>query len=157
MTKKKELTEEDKKLTEEIAELVIEQSEDTLSAKQELFCQTFATKWGLFGNWVQTYIEVYEPNQSKPNWYKTACASSSRMLSNVKLIKRINELLEENWLSEVEVKKQHKYLIEQHTDLWVKMRAVDSFYKVNWMLTDKLEVSGSLSLVDLHNNTKWDD
>jgi len=119
-----------------------------------LFCQTFATKWGLFGNWVQTYIEIYEPDTTKPNWYKTACSSASQILSNIKVIKRINDLLESNGLNDVEVDKQHKFLIEQHFDLWTKMRAISEYNKLKARITAKLEVSWSVSLLDLHNQTE---
>jgi len=144
----------DKKIVEDLTEDLKELSEDTLSKKQELFCQTFATKWGLFGNWVQTYIEVYNPDKSKWTWYKTACSTASQILSNLKVIKRINELLEEWWLNDVEVDKQHKFLIEQHTDLSTKMRAISEYNKLKARITSKLEVSWSISLLDLHNQSK---
>lgn len=139
-----------KNITEQDQEILDELSEDKLSAKQEMFCQLFATKGSLFGNGVQTYLEVYDVDETKPNWYKTACSAASRLLSNVKVYTRINQLLEENWLNDVEVDKQLKYLIEQHSDLWVKMRAIDSYNKLKQRLTDKIEVSGTVSyqLVD---------
>ena len=144
----------EKKVLEVDREIELEYSEDKLSAKQELFCQTFATKGGLFGNWVQTYIEVYSPDQGKTNWYKTACSSASQILSNIKVTKRINELLESEGLNEVEVDKQHKYLIEQHSDLWVKMRAIAEFNKLKGRIEEKLKVTWSLSLTDLHERSQ---
>ena len=113
--------------------------EEKLTKKQELFCQTFTTKWWLFGNGVQTYIEVYEPDTTKSNWYKTACQSASQILSNIKVCNRINELLESNGLNDVEVDKQHKYLIEQHVDFWTKMRAISEYNKLKWRIIEKIE------------------
>ncbi len=64
-----------------------------LNAKQEKFCQIYVSDKEFFGNWVQSYIEVYKPDESKPNWYKSACISASQILSNIKVTRRISELL----------------------------------------------------------------
>jgi len=141
MAKKKEVA-----LTEEEKELQVWHSDDKLNKKQELFCQTFATKWALFGNWVRTYIEVYSPNMTKPNRYKTACSTASEILSYPKVYKRINQLLEEDWLNDVEVDKQHKYLIEQQVDLWVKMRAIDSYNKLKQRMEDKIKIEQDITI-----------
>ena len=101
-----------------------------LNEKQELFCKLYATDKEFFGDGLETYIEVYQPDETKPNWRKSASASVSRMLINISLIERINELLDENGFNDLQVKKQHSFLITQHADLGVKQRAVSDFYKL---------------------------
>jgi len=125
-----------------------EEEESTLgklNPKQELFCQLYTSK-EFYWNWVQTYIEVYKPDQTKKNWYKTACAAASRLLSNVKICTRISELLDTAGFNNEFVDKQHLFLITQFADLGVKWRMIDSFNKLNGRITDKIEHSGKVSL-----------
>lgn len=100
---------------------------DKLTKRQEKFCELYATSAEFFGNWVQAYLEVYDVNTSKPWWYKTACANASRLLSNDKVCKRINELMNSWWFNDENVDKQHSFLINQFADLWVKMRAISEY------------------------------
>ena len=104
---------------------------EQLSPRREKFCQLYTSNdRELFGNGVQSYIEAYSPDTSKPNWYKTACACSSRMLSNVNVIEKINELLVQQGFNDENVEKQHLFLLNPHDDKGIKMRAVDSYYKL---------------------------
>ena len=47
-----------------------------LNPKQKKFCELFASDREFFGNGVQSYIEAYEPNIAKKNWYNIACQRS---------------------------------------------------------------------------------
>mgnify|MGYP001593513561 CR=1 FL=1 len=101
-----------------------------MKLKQEEFYELFVNgDREMFGNGVQCYLEVYEIDKTKPNWYKTACAASSRLLSNVKVINRIRELLEAGGFNDENIEKQHLFLVNQFTDLGTKMRAISDFYK----------------------------
>lgn len=121
--------------------------EDKLNQKQERFCQLYATDREFFGNGVQTYIEVYDPDQSKPNWYKTACAVASEILSNPKVFNRINEILEETGMNDVAVDKQLLFLIHQQADFSNKMAAIREYNKLKKRITDKLDLtSGGLPI-----------
>lgn len=118
---------------------VEETVEETLSPKQELFCQLYATESEFFGNGVQSYIEAYEPDQSKPNWYKSACSSASRLLTNVKVINRINAILEETGLNDAFIDKQLSFLITQHSDFTTKLGAIKEYNKLRQRITEKLD------------------
>lgn len=99
--------------------------------KQETFCQFYIdVDREMFGNGTQCYIEAYNPDTSKPNWYKSANASAGRLLVNVNIIERINELLEKGGFNDENVSKQHLFLLNQHKELPVKMKAIDSYYKL---------------------------
>jgi hypothetical protein len=104
---------------------------DQLNEKQEAFCQLYISDKEFFGNWVQAYIEVYKPDESKPNWYKSACASSSRLLSNAKVSKRLSELLQKEWLNEWYIEKQLLFLITQFSDFSTKLSAIKHFDNLN--------------------------
>lgn len=112
---------------------------DRLNAKQETFCKLYATDREFFGNGVQTYIEVYEPDTTKPNWYKNACASASEILRNPKVYTRINELLEDGGLNDMNVDKQLQMLINQHADFGSKIAAIREYNKLKQRITDKID------------------
>lgn len=101
-----------------------------LNLKQEEFCQLYATDREFFGNGVQSYIEVYEPDQSKPNWYETACSSASQLLRNIKVITRINAILEETGFNDAHIDKQLSFLISQHSDFNSKLGAIREYNKL---------------------------
>lgn len=110
-----------------------------LNEKQEMFCQLYTSSKEFFGNGVQAYLEVYDIDQSKPNWYKTACANASRLLSNEKVCLRINEMLESNGLSNEFVDKQTLFLITQHADFGNKLGAIREYNKLKGRITEKYE------------------
>ena len=114
---------------------------------QEKFCQLYVSgDKEMFGNGTQAYIEAYNPKH-KGNWYKSAMASSSRLLRSVKIIKRINSLLETGGFNEENVDKQHLFLINQHTDLKTKMSAIKEFNALKSRVTEKLGQTCLLVLI----------
>ena len=133
MTKKQDKTNEEIKSAKKIEDLDV-------NARQELFCQLYVSK-EFFGNGVQTYIEAYDPDQSKPNWYKTAMASSSRLLTNVKVLARINELLDDSGLNDAFVDKQLLMLMTQNADFTNKLGAMKEYNKLKSRITEKVDLS----------------
>ena len=111
-----------------------------LNLDQEKFCKIYATEEEFFGNGAQSYIEVYKPDTSKPNWYKTACSSASQILSNIKVCNRINELLEEGGLNDQFVDKQLKFILTQHSDFSNKLGAIREYNKLKQRITEKKEI-----------------
>ena len=119
-----------------------------LNLKQEAFCQLYATDQEFFGNGVESYMEIYKINKSKPNWYKTACSAASRLLSNVKVCQRINELLDDAGLNDQFVDKQLLFVVTQHGDLRTKLGGIREYNKLRGRIIDKLEVDDKRVLVD---------
>lgn len=111
-------------------------ADTSLNPKQEMFCQLYATDREFFGNGVQAYLEAYDPDQSKTNWYKTACAAASRLLTNVKVCDRINEILEESGFNDVAVDRQLAFLLTQHGDLKTKLGAIKEYNKLKARVSD---------------------
>lgn len=112
---------------------------ESLNLKQEEFCRLYATEREFFGNGVESYMEVYDIDTSKPNWYKSACAAASRLLSNVKVAERINEILEEQGLNDNFVDKQLKFLITQHAEFGSKLGAIKEYNKLKQRITEKID------------------
>jgi hypothetical protein len=113
-----------------------------LTLKQAKFCELYVdgTK-DFFGNGVECYLEVYDIDKSKPNWYKAACACASRLLSNAKVIDKISNLLEEGGLNDVFVDKQLKFLLTQYADFGSKLGAIKEYNKLKQRITDKIDLT----------------
>jgi len=118
---------------------------DGLNLKQEEFCQLYAgSDKELFGNGVQTYLEVYgfeDDRNGKKISYETAMVNASRLLSNAKIIKRINDLLETGGFTDENVDKQHLFLINQYADKKVKLGAISEYNKLKARITRKLDIT----------------
>lgn len=124
-----------------------EEKKSSLNPNQELFCQLYATDTEFFGNGVQSYVKAYKPDMLKPNWYKTACAVASELLSNPKVFNRINDLLTEGGLNDQNVDKQLSFLITQHSDFNAKMGAIREYNKLKQRITEKIDhTSGGKAL-----------
>lgn len=115
---------------------------EILNPKQELFCEYYTSQKEFFGNGVQAYLEVFNIDRDKSNWYKTACVCASQLLSNPKVYTRINDLLEDQWLNDQFVDKQLLFLISQQDDKTNKLSAIREYNKLKQRITEKLEVSG---------------
>lgn len=113
-------------------------TEQWLNREQEAFCQLYVSSdREFFGNGVQSYIEAYWPDKTQKNWYKTATQSASRLLTNVKVINRINELLEEWGLNDQNVDKQLSFLITQFDDKWSKLAAIKEYNRLKARVIEK--------------------
>lgn len=116
-------------------------NENKLNEKQELFCKLFASDREFFGNGVQSYIEAYDIKLDKPNAYKTALAASSRLLSNVKITARINELFEARGLNDCFVDKQLEKMITQDADFKAKMSAIKEYNALKNRITKQVDLT----------------
>jgi hypothetical protein len=69
--------------------------EGKLNLRQEEFCKLYTSQdKEMFGNGVQSYLEVYDIDKDKKDWYKTACVIASQLLSNHKVcLLQINPLI----------------------------------------------------------------
>jgi hypothetical protein len=114
-------------------------TKDELNAKQLLFCELYATDREFFGNGTQAYIEAYDVDIRKPSKYKAAMAAASRLLSNVKICNKINELLEAGGLSDQFVDKQLVYLITQHDDKKAKMAAIREYNAMKGRIVARID------------------
>lgn len=113
-------------------------NKDNLNPQQELFCKLYASDEEFFGNGVQSYIEAYKPDKSKKNWYKTVMSEASRLLRNVKVCKRITDLLELNELNDNAVDKQMGFVIHQYADLHAKMKGIQEYNKLKGRILTKI-------------------
>lgn len=118
-----------------------------LNFRQEAFCQAFVSQTELFGNGVQSYIEVYHPDMSKPNWYKIACSVASEILSNPKVFQRINALLQEQGFNHANSDKQLGFLMNQHADFKAKIAAIREYNRVTKRVDDAPKIPVSFEII----------
>lgn len=129
------------------------QDEDALTPQQELFCQLYASDREFFGNGTQAYIEAYDVDSSG---YKAAQSSASRLLSNAKITKRINEIFGAGGLNDTFVDKQLEFMITQFSDYKAKIAAIKEYNALKQRITQKLDMkhSGTVSLTTLFDKAE---
>lgn len=116
-----------------------------LNLKQDLFCKLFATDPKILGNGSQCYLKAYGGS------YETAKVNANRFLSDERITARINEYLSNEGFNEVNVDKQHLFIINQKKDLNVAMKGIQEFNKL------KKRVSNTIELVIPKPIMNWDD
>lgn len=113
---------------------------EKLSLQQQAFCELYSSDREFFGNGTQSYLEAYDVDTSKPNAYKVAQASASRLLSNVIILNKINELLELRGLNDTFIDKQLEFLVTQNAELSTKLAAIKEYNKLKSRILDRSEV-----------------
>ena len=114
-----------------------------ITKEQELFCQYYCTQ-EFFANGVQSYAEAYQIDLTKKGAYKSALNCASRLLQDVGICWRINELLDLSGLSDEFVDKQMAFLITQNADLTNKLNAMKMYNDLRGRIVKKLEMTGNL-------------
>lgn len=112
--------------------------EDELSVKQIKFCENYVSK-EFFGSGVESYIDAYGIDTTKKGAFNVAYASASRLLTNVKIYTKINELLEKDGLNDMHVDKQLLFLINQHEDMSSKIAAIKEYNKLKNRIISRME------------------
>ena len=118
-------------------------TENNLNVKQELFCQLFATEKEFMGNGVQSYIEAYDINTSKPGAYNAARSSAHNLLTNTDICARITELIDENGFNDQNVDKQLLFALTQCADISSKVAAIREYNKLKKRVVERMEHTGA--------------
>jgi hypothetical protein len=97
-----------------------------LTAKEELFCQLYASDREFFGNGVESYLEAFNLPLKK---YNTAKVNASILLTKSNILDRINELMD-IFINDIVVDKELGFVIKQKNDLPSKVAAIREYNKV---------------------------
>jgi hypothetical protein len=124
-----------------------------LPPRQERFCQLYASDQEFFANGTQSYIEAYDINTSRPGAYKSAQAAASRLLTNVVILERLNELMELRGLNTPFVDKQLEFLITQNVDFGSKIRAIQEYNQ----LQQRIQKAQTIIPIQLNFNKEWNE
>jgi len=139
----------------------MEDKKTTLTLKQEEFTQTWLdTK----GNGTEAALVAFDiegkeilenrPLEMKDKEYNAersrienvASSMATEYLRKPDIIKRIDELLEERGFTDEAVKREHFKLLTSHKDE-IKVKAIDSYYKIKGKYVNKIEHSGEVVTV----------
>lgn len=120
-----------------------------LTPQQELFCKLYASDKEFFGNGVQSYIEAYGVDTSKPGWYNTAKAGASENLTKTYILERIEEIFEAHGLNDTFVDKQLEKLICQDADFKVKLGAIQEYNKMKGRIIDKKNITTDIGVIPI--------
>ena len=120
-----------------------------LTPQQELFCQLYAGDREFFGNGVQSYIEAYGADTSKPGWYTTARAGAHENLTKPHILERIDEIFEAHGLNDQFVDKQLEKLIVQDADFNAKMKAIAEYNKLKARITEKRDITSGGEKIEI--------
>lgn len=115
-----------------------------LNPRQELFCHLFARDGSFIGNATKSYVEAYglEPEQ-----YASALRSASRLLTNVDIRERINQLLDESLENKV-VDRELAKTVLQDENLSAKVAAIREYNRLRDRASDRLEGTFVFSWAD---------
>ncbi len=120
---------------------LVTKSGHKLTPQQELFCELYASDREFFGNGVQSYIEAYGVDTSKPGWYRTACSGASENLTKPYILERIEEIFEAHGLNDQFVDKQLEKLICQDADFRTKLGAIQEYNKMKGRIVERRDVT----------------
>jgi len=95
-----------------------------LTAEQKKFCEIYVTA-EFFCNWTESYLEAYWLNPIKDRQQASVCAS--KLLSQDKILKYIDSLIDYAWLNDQFVDKQLLKLIQQDSEKNVKLWAIKEY------------------------------
>ena len=136
-----------------------EEIKEVLSLKQELFCKIYASDREFFGNGVESYVEAYNVDKTKQNWYLTAKASASRLLTNVNVLAKIREIMPQIGFNDEFADKELAFVMKQNAEYGAKVSAIREYNKLKKRVQDKLDLTTgglpiSLTVVNYKDNVE---
>lgn len=123
----------------------VKELKSKLDPRQEMFCQLYASDREFFGNGTQSYIEAFDvvvvnkpKRDSNENQltYQTVRQYAHLLLTNIDILKRIDEIYEGRGLNDQFVDKQLEFVITQHAELPSKIKAITEYNKLKQRTTN---------------------
>lgn len=120
-----------------------------ISNEQEKFCQLYTRDKKLMGDPMGCFLAVYELEPHQVGNTKQIKKDIETLLAKPQIISRINELIEEDGFNDLNVDKQHLFIINQHADLNVKMKGIEHYNKLKKRIDNKIELVLPQPIMDL--------
>lgn len=117
-----------------------EENPFNLTEQQLKFCEYYAIG-SMRGHGVESYIEAYDIDTSKPNYYNSAKSAASRLLTNDNILSYIRSLYEDSDLNDTVVDNELAFVIKQNADFGSKVAAIKEYNQLKARITKKLELS----------------
>jgi hypothetical protein len=110
---------------------------NNITMLEEEFCKLFVSADSeFFGNGTQSYIEAFNVDLHKKGAYLVSRVQASKLLTKPNILKRINQLLEDVGLNDLNVDKQLYMVINQCADLSSKVAAIREYNKLKKRIED---------------------
>lgn len=119
-----------------------------LNKKQELFCKLYASDKEFFCNGLQSYSEAYNIKLVNKKAVGVCKSGAWRMLTNVDILKRIDEIIDSNGLNDSFVDKQLFKLVNQDADFKAKIQAIKEYNSLKQRIVKRLEISDDTETKD---------
>ena len=121
----------------QIEKELTEKKESELNPKQELFCQLYATSREHFANGGLAYATAYGIDITDKKAYDGARTSASILLTNLKILERVDQLLGD--LTDEIVDQELAYVIRQRDELPSKVAAIREYNKLKSRIIEKID------------------
>lgn len=107
-------------------------NKDGLNFQQERFCELYVSGGRFFRNATRSYIEAYgikigHDRKNGEVTYESCRSSSSTLMSKPNILRRIEQILDDQGLTEEFVNRQLAFLIMQNANLPVKLAAIKEY------------------------------
>lgn len=127
----------------------VAQGKPLTNPKHELFCQLYVSK-DFFGNGTEAYAEAYDKDLDVAGAYNVCACLASRLLKNVNILDRINQIMEHCVLNNQFVDREMGFVISQKADLHAKMKAINEYNKLRKRINDGIvKVEGLSELIKM--------
>lgn len=121
-----------------------------LTPAHEAFCILYASDHEFFGNGVQSYIEAYDvevvakvnpksPTAHKQKTYNYCKTQAHNLLTQARILNRVNEIFEGRGLNDAFVDKQLEFVITQGAELGTKVKGIVEYNKLKKRTSDNVE------------------
>ena len=111
-----------------------------ISLQMEIFCRYFTTAGEFYGNGVRSALHAHNLDALDQRQYRMAKTISYSYLSNEKVLKRINDLMEEGGFNDVNADKQLLFLMTQNSDYSSKLGALKEYNKLKQRVLDRMSL-----------------
>lgn len=116
-----------------------------LNPQQERFCILY-TSPEFLGNGLQAYAEAYDIDLATRGKYAMAKSAAWNLLTQKKILDRINALLEKQGFTDTFVDGQLNFIINQNADLKSKVRGISEYNKLKGRIIDRsVNLHGTLA------------
>lgn len=112
-----------------------------INLEQEMFCQYYTSPTEFFGSGVQSYAEAYNIDIAEKGGYNVAKTGACRLLKMPKILKRINDLIEDGGFTNENADKQLLFLMLQNADLPSKLGGIREYNKLKQRVTEKIQIT----------------
>ncbi len=117
-----------------------------LNIKQKRFCKAYIEDPLISGNGLKAYAKAYSYDLTKKGAVNTAKANASRLLTNANILKYMRDLLEQNGLNDQAVDRELLFLIQQNSNLSVKLGAIKEYNSLRQRTMEMLKVQEKVNL-----------